>query len=152
MTFPTGDASYEAHLAQFLERRLAVFERVPCPHGDGRPKREPARHPADPDTIRCLWQLGPRRWPWHEVVTTGHFHARQEERAIRRAEARRVYEQGIWFRPDDSAGWAVWHDGIRLGLAFVEEQVVLVTVYHEEREPAELGRPFPRADRGDAAA
>ena len=143
--------SYEEHTAQWLERRLAVFERGCCPHGDGRPRRRRARHAVAPSPLRSLWMLGPRRWPWREVVTSGHFHTRQEERGIRRAEARRVYEQGVWFRPDDAAGWAVWHDGVRLGLDFVEEQVVLVTVYHEEREPAELGRPLPRIAGGAAA-
>ena len=136
--------SYEEHTARWLERRLAAFEPGPRPIDTGRPKRRPARHHPGPSPLRSLWQLGPRRWPWNEVVTSGHFRTRQEDRAIRRAEARRVYEQGVWFRPDDSAGWAVWHDGIRLGLAFAEERVVLVTIYHEEREPAELCRPMPR--------
>ena len=136
--------SYEEHTARWLERRLAAFEPGPRPIDTGRPKRRPARHHPGPSPLRSLWQLGPRRWPWSEVVTSGHFRTRQEDRAIRRAEARRVYEQGVWFRPDDSAGWAVWHDGIRLGLAFAEERVVLVTIYHEEREPAELCRPMPR--------
>ena len=136
--------SYEEHTARWLERRLAAFEVGPRPIDAGRPKRRPARHAGDRRTLCCLWQLGPRRWPWNEVVTSGHFRTRQEDRAIRRAEARRVYEQGVWFRPDDSAGWAVWLDGVRLGLAFAEERVVLVTIYHEEREPAELCRPMPR--------
>ena len=136
--------SYEEHTARWLERRLAAFEPGPRPIDTGRPKRRPARHHPGPSPLRSLWQLGPRRWPWNEVVTSGHFRTRQEDRAIRRAEARRVYEQGVWFRPDDSAGWAVWHDGIRLGLAFAEERVMLVTIYHEEREPAELCRPMPR--------
>ena len=136
--------SYEEHTARWLERRLAAFEPGPRPIDTGRPKRRPARHHPGPSPLRSLWQLGPRRWPWSEVVTSGHFRTRQEDRAIRRAEARRVYEQGVWFRPDDSAGWAVWHDGIRLGLDFAEERVVLVTIYHEEREPAELCRPMPR--------
>ena len=136
--------SYEEHTARWLERRLAAFELGPRPIDTGRPKRRPARHHPGPSPLRSLWQLGPRRWPWSEVVTSGHFRTRQEDRAIRRAEARRVYEQGVWFRPDDSAGWAVWHDGIRLGLDFAEERVVLVTIYHEEREPAELCRPMPR--------
>ena len=136
--------SYEEHTARWLERRLAAFEPGPRPIDTGRPKRRPARHHPGPSPLRSLWQLGPRRWPWNEVVTSGHFRTRQEDRAIRRAEARRVYEQGVWFRPDDSAGWAVWHDGIRLGLDFAEERVVLVTIYHEEREPAELCRPMPR--------